>query len=273
MELLESLLVNKKNFKILATIYILIVIVILVWIWWPEKTANVAKYEPYDETSKNKEMVEYYARFLESIKQYNDVEALEDYFDYNYLEYNDTSIAGVMWELKSTAGSYVLDTFDVYKNGDKFIYSITIPNNDGELKVNFVEKEYPYNFSITYDTFVNYSSMMYYGRVENATLNVTGTYQDLNYIEYELTVTNNAYDKLEINFTKADNMYLSLENGNNVSLNLTQSTQDKVVVEKGQTIPVKLVFNVGIAEQSNISSLNITKIYNGSSNLTTTILF
>lgn len=273
MELLESLLVNKKNFKILATIYILIVIVILVWIWWPEKTANVAKYEPYDETSKNKEMVEYYARFLESIKQYNDVEALEDYFDYNYLEYNDTSIAGVMWELKSTAGSYVLDTFDVYKNGDKFIYSISIPNNDGELKVNFVEKNYPYNFSITYGTFVGHSNLIYYGIAENATLNVIGTYQDLNYVEYELSVTNSTYDKLELDFIKADNVYLKLNSGRTVTLNMIQSTKDKVVVEKGQTIPVKLVFNVGIAEQSNISSLSITKIYNGSSNLTTTILF
>lgn len=273
MELLESLLVNKKNFKILATIYILVVIILLVWIWWPEKTFEVAKYEPYNETTKNKEMVEYYVRLLEEIKQYNDVSTLEYYFSNKYLEYNDTTLASVMYTLKSTPVSYKLDTYDVYKNEDKNIYSVSIPSDDGSLQVNFVEGSYPYNFYITYGTFVDYSEFAYYGNISKAEIKITSTYQDLNYIEYKLLIKNEDYDKLVLNFINSNNTYLTLNDGTNVKLNLVKSTQDKLTVEKESTVMATLVFDVGISKQSEISTLSINKIMGDSSNLSTTITF
>lgn len=273
MELLESLLVNKKNFIILASIYILIVIGIFIWIWWPNTEPDAAKYEPYDETEKNKEMVEYYSQIVESIKQYNDVESLEYYFSNNYLEYNNTSLAGVMYTLKSTAGSYTLETYDMYENGDKNIYSIAIPSGNSSLQVNFVEKNYPYNFYITYGTFVDYSEYTYTGILEKAEIQVTSTYQDLNYIEYKLLIENEDYDDLVLNFTNSDNIYLTLNDGTSVKLNLVKSTQDRLVVKKESTVVATLVFDVGISKQSEISTLNINKITGDSSNLSTVITF
>lgn len=260
MELLESLLVNKKNFKILASIYIVIVILVLLWIWWPESVQEVATYEPYNETEKNREMVEYYLNFVEDLKSYGTEEVLEEYIDYGYLKYTNTKLNEAINKLKATDNSYVLNSFEVYQNGESRIYSMSLPSGSESLKINIVEKEYPYNFYITYGSFVAYSDLWYYGSITGAKIKITGTYQTLDYIEYELTIENIDYEKLTLDFTKATNFKLTSEDGGTVNLNMVQSTQDRVSISKGETTKVKLVFNVGIEEQSGISSLSISDI-------------
>lgn len=263
MELLQSLLVNKKNFRILAFIYIVVVVLVLLWIWWPEKTLEEATYEPYNENAKNTEMIKYYLNFIDSLKRYGTEDVFEEYIDYGYLKYTNTTLSEAIEMLMATDDSYSLGKFDIYKNGDSFVYSVAIPSGDESLNVNIVEKEYPYNFYITYDTFVAYSDLLNYGSIEGAKIKITGTYQNLSYIEYELTMTNEAHEQLVLDFSKASNFKLNMKDGNMVDLNMVQSTQDKLVIDKGQTVLAKLVFNVDIAEQSNISSLSISGISNG----------
>lgn len=267
MELLESLLVNKKNFKILASIYIVIVILVLLWIWWPESVQEVATYEPYNETEKNREMVEYYLNFVEDLKSYGTEEVFEEYIDYGYLKYTNTKLDEAINKLKVTDDSYTLNSFEVYQNGESRIYSMSLPSGSESLKINIVEKGYPYNFYITYDTFVAYSDLWVYGSLDGVSAKITGTYQTLDYIEYELAVENLSYEELVLDFTKATNFKLALEDGSTVNLNMVQSTQDRVNISKGETTKVKLVFDVGIEEQSNISSLSINGITSGTSTL------
>lgn len=260
MELLESLLVNKKNFRILAFIYIVIVILVLLWIWWPKSTQEVASYEPYNETTKNKEMVNYYLNFVDNLKRYGTEDVFEDYIDYGYLKYTNTKLSEAINKLKATDDSYVLENFEVYKNGDSHIYSMSIPSGSNSLKINIVEKNYPYNFCITYDTFVAYSDLWNYGSMDGAVVKTTGTYQTLDYIEYELTVENVNYENLTLDFTKATNFKLVTEEGSAVSLNMVQSSQGKVSAAKGETTKVKLVFDIEIEEQSNLASISISGI-------------
>lgn len=268
MELLESLLVNKKNVKILAFIYIVVVIAVLLWIWWPETPLDNAKYEPYNESIQNKEMVKYYLNFVDNLKSYGTQEVFEEYIDYGYLKYTNKTLDEVISMLKSTDDSYILENFNVYQNGNSLVYSVSIPSGSERLNVNIVEKGYPYNFYITYDAFVAYSDLWKYGSLAGSQIKITGTYQNLGYIEYELTVTNEEYEKLILDFSKASNFKLIMKNGNAFDLNMVQSIQDKLIIDKGQTKVAKLVFNVGVAEQSNISSLNINGISDGISKYT-----
>lgn len=273
MELLESLIVNKKNFIILASIYVIIVIAILVWIWWPEKTYEVGTYEPYNESAVNSKMLEYYVNFLTSMKNYASEEAYQYYVDSSYLKYTGLTIQDIMNMLGSTDNMYVLDNYAIYDNDGKKIYSVLLPNDDEKLQVNIIEKTFPYNFYITFDTFVKYSDLSYCGSIRGAEVKIIDTYQTLSYIEYKLSVTNNEHDTLILDMTSADNFELELEDGSTATLNMINVLQDKVVVEKSQTEVVKLRFDVGIEKQNNIKELNISKISNGSLAYTTTIMF
>lgn len=273
MELLESLIVNKKNFIILATIYFAVVVTVLVLIWWPEKTYDIASFEAYNETTKNSEMLEYYVNFLTSMRSYASKEAYQDYVDSSYLKYTGFTIEDTMNMLDSTDSMYVLNNYAIYDNDGKKIYSVLLPNGDEKLQVNIIEKTFPYNFYITFDTFVKYSELSYYGSIQGAEIKIIDTYQDLSYIEYELSVTNNEHESLILDMTSAYNFELELEDGSTVALNMIKVLQDRVVVEKNQTEVIKLRFDIGIEKQNSINELNISKISNGSSVYKTTITF
>lgn len=272
MELLESLLADKKKLKVLIAVYVLVVIAVLLWIWWPEKVIEEARFEPYNESEKDKEMLEYYLEYLESLRYYGS-QYFEKYIDYGYLQYTNTTLEEAAIMLKSTDNTYEINKFSKYKNGDSNIYSVVIPRGNEDLKLNIVENKYPYDFYITYGTFVSISDFPIYGSLEGARLKITRTYKDLNFIEYELSVTNNAYDNLTFDFSDAYNFNLQLESGEVVRLNLVQSEQDRVVIAKNETKVLNLVFNIGIDNQSEIKTLNIDKISNGSSKFTATISF
>ena len=273
MELLESLLVNKKNFIILASIYIVIVVIVLILIWKPDKVSDIAYYEPYDEIAKNEEMIRYYVTFLEDMKIYSSAEDMSNYIDHSYLQYTGMTIEEAANMLKSTEHRYTLQNFKTYDAGEKFIYSISLPKGNEKLDVNIVEDKYPYNCHITYGTFVSYSDSLYYGNLEGTELKVLSTYRDLNYIEYELEITNKDTEKLTFDLSNADNCYLKLGNNSSSYLNLVKSTQGPVVVEQGQTERIKLAFNVSIIGQDSIESLNIKKVLKGTNRVSATVSF
>ncbi len=273
MELLESLILNKKNFIILAVIYFVVVIAIFVWIWWPDTVLEQAHYEPYDETLKNNEMFKYYVSVFDSYKLYNNVEYFKNCISESYLSYTGITASEAFDMLKNTDSQYSLENYNLYKYGDKYIYSYLIPSGGENLQVNIVEKEYPYSFYVTYGTFVNYSNLENFGSINGASLKIQSAYYDLNYIEYELHVSNEVHDSLIFDLSNADNFYLEMEDGTTEKLNLLKSTQDKLIIEKGDTAVARLVFKVGIGEQNNITSLNIKNISNGSKKFTTEISF
>lgn len=273
MELLESLLVNKKNFIILASIYFLVVIGILVWIWWPDTVVEQARYEPYDETSKNNEMFKYYVNFLNTLRLYTSPEYFENYIGSDYLLYNDITSDEALSILRNVNRQYYIENYNLYKYGDKNIYSVVLPSGSEELRVNIIEKEYPYKFYVTYGTFVSYSEFLNYGSINGIKIKIISTYHDLNYIEYKLSVSNEEHDSLTLDLSNADNFCLELEDGSTVKLNILQSTQDKLDIKKGETEVVKLVFKIAIEEQNDITYLNIKNISDGTKKYATEISF
>lgn len=273
MELLESLLVNKKNFIILASIYFLVVIGILVWIWWPDTVVEQARYEPYDETSKNNEMFKYYASIFDNYKLYDNLEYFKTCISDSYLSYTGITASEAFDMLKNTDSQYYLNNYNLYKYGDKYIYSYVIPSGSEELRVNIIEKEYPYRFYVTYGTFVNYSDFLNYGSIIGAKIKIISTYNDLNYVEYELSVSNEEHDSLTLDLSNADNFCLELEDGSTVKLNILQSTQDKLVVEKGETEVTRLAFKVEIEDQTGITALTIKNISDGTKKYIAEITF
>lgn len=260
MELLESLFVNKKNFRILVIVYIIVVIGVLVWIWFPKSTTELAKYEPYNEEQKCQEMINYYANMLNDIKIYCSAKEYESYINQNYLYRNNISVDEAINMLKSTDQSFTVKNYKLYKYGDDFIYSISLPSGKDKLDVNIVEKSYPYNFYITYGTFVEYSEIPKYGSLEGASIKIVSTYNDLNYVEYELEITNNQESDFTVDLSNADYVYLELSDGNKVRLNLVKSTQGKLKIASDETERIKLVFDISISNQDKINSFNLNNI-------------
>lgn len=271
LELLESLFVNKKNFKILVAIYIVVIIGVLVWIWFPKNTFELAKYESYDEEQKCQEMVSYYANVLNDIKIYCSAKDYENYISQDYLYRNNISIDEATNMLKSTDQSFTVKNYKLYKYGNNFIYSISLPRGSSKLDVNIIEKNYPYNFYITYGTFIEYSEIPKYGSLDGASIRIISTYSDLNYIEYELEITNRQENDLTVDLSNADYVYLELSDGNSMRLNLVKSTQGKLKINSNDTEKIKLVFDIGISNQDKISSLKLTNILNGTSRISAKI--
>jgi len=255
----------------LVIVYIIVVIGVLVWIWFPKSTTELAKYEPYNEEQKCREMISYYANVLNDIKIYFSAKEYESYINQNYLYRNNISIDEATSMLKSTDQSFTVKNYKLYKCGNNFIYSISLPRGNSKLDVNIIEKNYPYNFYITYGTFVEYSEIPKYGSLDGASIKIISTYNDLNYVEYELEITNKQENDFTVDLSNADYVYLGLSDGNKIRLNLVKSTQGKLKIASNETERIKLVFDIGISNQDKINSFNLTNILSGTSRVSARI--
>lgn len=263
MEKFEILFSNKKSLITMAIIYVIVVVTVLIFIWKPENVPDIAKYKPYDETEKSEEMLTYYLGFIADMKDYYSADVFEKYMNYNYLKRTNTTYEEALDLLKETNKNYSLKNFSLYKYGDNFIYSVILPNGGDGLKLNIVEDGYPYDFYITYGTFVKYSDMLKYGQLDGAKARIIGTYNDINYIEYELEITNEQDSELTLDLSDINDVYLTSADNSIINLNSIKSTKGKVVINKGETRVVNLAFNLNIDLQNNIQYLNISKILRG----------
>ena len=264
-DLLKTLFTNKKSFIILTIIYIIIVITVLVIIWAPDSVSDISKYTPYDEAAKNDEMVKYYNEELQKIKINFTADEFSEYIASDYLYYSDTTAAEAFEKLQETETSFTIYNYDMYKLENVNIYSLSLPSNTGNLKINIIEDDYPYNFHITYDNFVSYSSTPRLAVCDSANVKIVGECKTLNYIEYEIEVTNISDSDIDVDLSNSLNAYLNLEDGSKVYLDMVQINQTKENIKKGETSKLKLRFNIGVLNQKSIVSFGMSKIFNGTS--------
>lgn len=262
-DLLNSLFTNKKNLIILIIIYLLVVGIILFFIWRPEKVLDIAKYKPYNEESIKDEMLKYYVQELQKMKINYDFNEFTKCIDDNYLYYKGITAEEAYGMLQKTKNQFSVQSYSVYRYGNDYIYSVELPTNDGSLKVNIIEEDYPYNFRISYGSFVEYSSTPKLGTNSGIKLMIDEDYHDLNYVEYVIEITNSTKNELSVDLSDSLNTYLTLKNDEKVYVDIEQIDSHKEKVRAENSIKLKLKFNIGIAKQNDIKTLTMSDIFDG----------
>lgn len=264
-DLLRTLFTSKKSLIILTIVYIIIVITVLVIIWMSNPVSDISKYTEYDETVKNNEMIKYYAEEIQKIKINSTIDEFKEYISSDYLYYSGTTIEQAFERLQETKTSFTIYSYDVYKLENGNIYSLSLPSSTGNLKINIIEDDYPYNFCIAYDNFVRYVATPKIAITDSASVKIIGECKTLNYIEYEIEVTNTSDSEIDVDLSNSLNAYITLKDDSKVYLDLVQINQTKENIKKGETAKLKLRFNIGISNQGNIVSFSMSKIFNGTS--------
>ncbi|MBR5228134.1 MAG: hypothetical protein IKV94_05825 [Clostridia bacterium] len=263
MDILNTLFSDRKTFIIMAIIYIIVVVFVLFLIWTPKSGEELATYEKVDLTKKNEEMAEYYFASIIDMGLYGSKSTFESIIDKNYLYYIGLE-TDELFENFRVNGVYPKITGTTIKNvGDTIVYSGIYSAGSGSVNVNIIERA-PYDYTLTLDTFYDYSSFKRTGSNDGIVVTLSDEYNDFKYIRYNVEIENTSEQAIEIDLSKLADTYLTLGNSATVKLS-SSSITSTIKLEKDDSIVTSLAFELDVSNQQDIDKLTFSNIKIGDS--------
>lgn len=259
MEIIDSLFSDKKTVIIMAIAYVIVMVVALIIIWKPDTALEISKYTAYNEEQMQNEMATYYFNSVQDIGVYNAKSYLSSILSESYLEYTNQSIDGVLERIRSQNRYPTVTDVQVYNLGDRYIYNGNLNVNSNSIPVCIIE-EYPYDIKLTFDNFLDYYTINRATSKNGVNFTVKDVYKNLNYVKYNLEIKNEAAEYLSMDFSVANNIYVTLNNSQMVYLNNAYDTNEVNHLEVNNIAKRDIVFNVGVVDQEKIKSINFKNV-------------
>ena len=258
-DLIELLFSNKKNIVLIAIGYVIIVIVALIIIWKPDTILEISKYEPYNESEKQKEMASLYFSLVQDVLMYNSKSDLSSIVSNKYLEYTGQSIEELTRKLNVQGKLPPITDVSFQKLGDQNIYIGNLNVNSALIPICVIE-EYPYDIKITFDNFIDYYDINSITSKNKFYITAKSVYKNLNYVEYDIELSNKGDEPVNIDFSIATNICLYMKNGQEVYLSNPYDINNTKSVQYNEIVNRKIIFNISILEQDEIKSIGFKNI-------------
>ncbi len=254
--LIDSLFENKKIAFIGCVFYIVIILVVIVMIWKPKSSTEkeVIKYEEYNQESTNKDMANYY--FNKIVNSFDEV--VENHMSEEYLEYTNKTIDNIKNEIKID-GTSIISGLNARQMGEYYVYSSKINYVGGSTQINVIE-EYPYEYKVTFGTFVKYDQDSYSNLSNGIAVKRNSVYYDQEYLEFDITFTNEENEYVKFDFANAENIYITTNDGQKHYLSNNVLTSEDNTITKGGMLNRKFVFAIATSVQSNMNSLTFDNV-------------
>ena len=243
---------NKRLLFFTFILYIILMIVIIIFIWKP-KEVTYGKFDIINATEKatndGKSYINKITLFLKS-KSKGDLEKL---ISPEYINYTGKSAAEIVEDLSNLMGSGArCEGFVLYQDGDTYIYTTTINSNGATKKLNIIEQK-PYEYTIAFDNFYKYRNTSRTYSDNNIDFRINSIYNNLGYMQYNMSITNNNIADVTLNFNDSSRIALVTTSQQVYYLENVTSMDKSTILSNGVTMEKSLVFGIPVQNQSDIS--------------------
>ena len=256
---------NKKILKIVLIVYVIISIAIIYFIWRPkDNDVNpVVKYEEVDESKLNKNILKEYIDNIVFDFVLEQKEILKEIVNSKYLKYRNITADDLLSELEES-GFFVSNTsikdIEKYEIDDTYVYRGILTNGTNERYINVIE-EYPYDYSITFDSFFNSSSQRKEINKSKIKFEIIETINLVSNIEYKIKITNVGNENVTFNFNDNKKISILLEdNQEYIAEYPLGAMYNETNLTKGSSITIDVLFRVPLQNHEKVDSINFKDV-------------
>lgn len=259
--------IERNIMKIFFIMFFIVSTIALILIWIPRKL-DIPDFAYYTEKSDEEiisKMGKYYLDDVKILLMLSQDKAVVDKLSKEYLEYygiTEEEAINMLYEVNAMSLDVKFINSRAYTNGQHFVYTVDIQKADTTLTMNLVEIQ-PYNYVITFGSFIGYLNTNYKTSSENVDLSIKKAIQFKDYIEYELNILNNSNSELTANLSSYKDAYAMYSDKTSAGI-LNPIKYDNETVNQGGEINKSIKFEIPLNSQSSIREIIFNNfLFNG----------
>ena len=252
----------QKNRILFIILYVLIVIAAILIIWWPKsgKVSELARYDKIDMEQIYQSNAQKYINNLTAKFRLFGQQSIENLLDANLTYHYEKTRNQVIGDLETDGyfdSNMYMTCSDIFEVGTDVIFVTKLHSGNNYRSLNIIETS-PNEYKLTLDNSYKYIQKNEMFSANGIDLVIETVYQDMDYIEYEIQLRNSSQSDVAISLDRANDVLLVMEDGTSYGLTNVESEVEDFYLKPGSTFNRKLIFNVPVSAQSNISSIKFS---------------
>ena len=254
----------QKNKVLFIILYAIILVTLILIIWWPKKSnaSELAKYDSIDLQQAYSNTAQKYVNNLTAKFRLFGQQSITDLLDSKMSYYYGKTKKQLVSELESAGyfnSNMYMTCSNILEVEDEVIFVTRLHSGDNYRNLNIIESS-PNEYRLTLDTSYKYTQPYDEILASDALLTVESIYQDINYIEYNVTVENTSDEVITVSLDRTSDIYLLMADGSTYGLSNVESEVEDIKLIKGSSFSRKLIFNVPVTAQKNITHIVLSSV-------------